>query len=401
MILLMERAARLAIEPYLDPGEASVGAMVQVEHLAGTPLGAEVKAVARVTSIQGRSIDFDVTAHDAQEMIGRGSHRRAVVKLAKVARRIADKTLLAGSDPAGLDWLAGLGGLPLTSHPQRSPHAPREAINTGASALAEPVAASKPLPALSTLAVHIDGAVATVTLNRPQKKNAVNIQMTEDWERLVGHLAGRLDIRVVVLRGAGGTFCAGDDIKEVGTLELEQARLLSYRQARLYLAWELLPQLFIAAIDGEALGAGCVAACACDFRIAAHGAQLGMPEILRGWPPGYGIAQLTALVGKARAMQMCVSGQSIAARQALDWGLVHRLVSVRQLGESARRWADELLTLPSEALRETKRLVHADEGLQPKTAYLADTAAYIRCLAGGEASEGVAAFNEKRRPRFG
>ncbi len=366
MILLMERAARKLLQPLLEPGEESVGAMVQVEHLAGTPLGAEVRAVARVTAIQGRSIDFEITAFDAQEQIGRGTHRRAIVQVERIAKRMAEKTAAFAGSVAAQD---------------------------------EPPT-SQSLPATDTLKVEIRGAMATVTLNRPEKKNAVNVRMTEDWERLNRYFWNHPEIRVVVIRGAGEAFSAGDDVIEVGTLTMEQAQELSYRQARVYLAWEQMPQVFIAAISGVALGAGCVAACACDLRIASHAARLGMPEILLGWPPGYGIAQLTALIGKARAMEMCLLGEPITAQQARDIGLVHRLVSAGSLVAAAEQWAGQLLALPASALRETKRLLHADEGLQPKTAYLADTAAYIRCLQLPDAREGIAAFAAKRPPRY-
>jgi enoyl-CoA hydratase/carnithine racemase len=161
-----------------------------------------------------------------------------------------------------------------------------------------------------------------------------------------------------------------------------------------------LPQVFIGAINGLAFGAGCVAAAACDLRVAAHNAQFGMPEILLGWPPGYGIAQLTALVGKTRAMELCLTGQPITAQKGLDYGLVHRLVPAGQVLAAAEKWGEQLLQLPAQALRDTKRLIHADEGLQPKTAFLADTAAYIQCLNLPDAKEGIAAFREKRTPKF-
>ncbi len=366
MILLMERAARKLLQPFLEPGEESVGAMVQVEHLAGTPLGAEVRAVARVTAINGRSIDFEIAAYDSLEQIGRGTHRRAIVQVERIAKRMAEKS-------------TKLTGIP--------------------SATADPSEFTT-LPPTKTLQVEIRGPVATVTLNRPEKKNAVNVQMTEDWERLNRYFWQHPEIRVVLIRGAGDAFCAGDDVIEVGTLPIEQAQELSYRQARVYLAWEQLPQVFIAAIGGVALGAGCVAACACDLRLASHAARFGMPEILLGWPPGYGIAQLTALIGKPRALEMCLLGEPITAQQARDYGLVHRLVPAGSLATAAEQWAEQLLRLPATALRETKRLLHADEGLQPKSAYLADTAAYIRCLQLPDAREGIAAFEAKRPPRF-
>ncbi len=377
MILLMERAARGVIEPYLELGEASVGASVHIEHLAGTPIGSEVRGLARVTAIDGHRIDFDVAAYDQHELIGRGTHRRAVVRLDRVARRMAEKS----------KRLTEIGfPLPLSETPMTDE--------------SETNLPSTTIAPLRTSRLDIHGAVATITLNRPDKRNAVNLQMTEEWEQLNDYLARHSEIRVVIVSGAGGTFCAGDDVPEVGSLSLEQAMELSYRQARIYLAWEQLPQVFIAAVDGVALGGGCVAACGCDFRIASHGSQFGMPEILLGWPPGYGIAQLTALIGKSRAMEMCLTGQPISARQALECGLVHRLSASSTLMNEARRWAERLISLPAVALRETKRLIHADEGLQPKTAYLADSAAYIRCLQSEDAKEGIAAFSQKRPPRF-
>lgn len=396
MILLMERAARKVIEPFLDYGEASVGASVEIDHLAGTPLGAQVRGVARVKAIQGKMIDFEVSAFDQHEQIGRGTHRRAVVRLDKVAKRIAQKANPQQSASSSDSWLSGVAIMPASITDRFQPHADSPTDHARQTANMN----SSNLPDTPTLDVALDGTLATVTLNRPQKLNAVNSQMTSDWERLNLFLAANPQIRIVLVTGAGSAFCAGDDLTEVGSLSLREAETLSYRQARMYLAWEQLPQVFVGVVNGAALGGGCVAANSCDLRIAAHNATFGMPEVLRGWPPGYGVAQLTALVGKSRAMQMCLFGQPITARQALEFGLVQRVCPAATLMTEARQLAQQLLQLPPQALRETKRLVHVDEGLQPKTAFLADTAAYIRCLAEPDAREGIAAFKEKRPPRF-
>jgi len=368
MILLMERAARKALEPFLEPHEESVGAQVHVDHLAPTPLGASVRGIARITKIDGRLIDFDITAYDDRDQIGSGSHRRAIIDLNRFAPKVAEKA----------QQLIGGPVVPM-----------RQVI--------EPQAQK---PSLSTMGIELAGAVATVTLKRANKRNAVNQQMTSDFEQLNDWLASRLDIRIVLLRSEGDVFCAGDDIPEVGTLDLTTARDLSLRQARAYLRWEQLPQVFIAVIQGPAMGGGCVMACACDFRIASHRAIFGMPEIVLGWPPGYGIAQLTALVGKGRAMEMCVANRTLSAQEAHQTGLVTRLVAGGMLEAEAGRMAQQLLALPAEAMRETKRLIHADEGLQPKSAYLADTEAYIRCLELPDAREGIDAFVQKRQPKF-
>ncbi|RLS51845.1 MAG: hypothetical protein DWH91_18140 [Planctomycetota bacterium] len=366
MIHLMELAAREVLKGYLDPGEESVGAAVQVEHLAATPLGARVTAEARVTAIDGRLVDFEIEARDAHDLIGRGTHRRAVIGIEKFAQRLQDKT-------ARLPQAA----MTVVPHPE-----------TG------------PLPALTTLGVTLTGPIARVMLNRPQKLNAVDTQMTTDWEQLNHWFAGHPEIRVVILSGAGLAFCAGDDVPEVGTLSLETARELSWRQARIYLAWEQLPQIFIAAIHGAAVGGGCVMAYSCDFRVASHGATFAMPEIKLGWPPGYGIAQLTALVGKARALDLCLTGRMLAANEAHAIGLLHEVVPGNRLLPVVDALAQRLLAQPAEALRLTKQLVHADEPPSHKVTYLADTAAYIHCLELPDAQEGIRAFREKRLPRF-
>lgn len=396
MILLMERAARKVIEPFLEPGEASVGASVNIDHMAGTPLGEIVRGVARVTAVSGRTIDFEVAAYDRHEQIGRGTHRRAVVKLQRVATRMAEKSS-APRTSMPLTWMDGIPNLPVATnapHPKSLDLMMPNATTTDTTSMIEP------LPVLKTLKVEVSGGLATVHLNRPEKKNAVNFAMTEDWEQMNGYLSRHPEIRVVIVTGSGDAFCAGDDVVEVGTLAIEKAQELSYRQARMYLAWEQLPQVFIGAINGLALGGGCVAASACDLRIASHNATFGMPEILLGWPPGYGIAQLTALIGKSRAMELCLTGKAIPAQTAMQYGLVQRLCPAGMLLTNAKKWAGELLALPAEALRRTKHLLHVDEGLQPKTAFLADTAAYIHCLQDPDAREGITAFKEKRSPRW-
>ncbi len=367
MINLMEHAAREALRPFLDDSEESVGANVVVEHLAATPINAVVRAEARVTAIEGRLVDFEIAAFDQLEQIGRGTHRRAIIQVERLVAKLTEKTSKLN------------GGIVVPSLVQAN---------------------RAELSPLKTLTVERDGPIATVTLSRAAKLNAVDRQMTSDFEQLNAWLVGHPEVRIVILTGSGEAFCAGDDVKEVGTLELAEATKLSHRQASLYLAWERLPQIFIAAVNGVAFGAGCVCAYSCDFRIAAHSARFAMPEVKLGWPPGYGLAQLTALIGKARALELCLTGKQITAQQAQQYGLVHDVVPQSRVIPAARELALQLLKQPTEALRLTKQLLHADEGTQAKQAYLADTAAYIHCLGQKDAQEGIAAFNEKRHPKF-
>ncbi len=365
MIMLMERSAREALRPYLDEGEESVGTDVQIQHVSGAGIGAVVRGEARVTGIDGKRIHFDVSAWCGERQLGFGKHTRALVKLERLIENLDKQS-------------------------QEGPRAMNLIPNDGA------------LPSMQTLLVEHSGPIATVTLNRPRSLNAVNAEMTSDFEKLVSWLLGhKEELRVVLLRGAGDSFCAGDDIKELPGFTPEFARELSLRQAEMYLAWERLPQIVIAMVHGDAMGGGCVAAYSADFRLASHDARFGMPEIKLGWPPGYGIAQLTNLIGKSRALEMCLLGEPLSAQKAFEWGLVHELVPRGQLEKRAMAWAERLLKLPAEAMRQTKMLLHLDEGSQPKVAYRADTEAYIRCLQLDDATEGIRAFIEKRTANFG
>ena len=163
MINLMEHAARRALLPFLDPHEESVGVTVSVEHLASTPLHALVRAEAKVTKVDGRVIDFEITAFDEREQIGRGTHRRAVILTERFAARLNEKTRTMN------------GGLVVPF-----PQTPNPAE----------------LPPLKTLVVERDAALVTVTLNRPAKLNAVDRQMTADWEQVNCWLAGHPEIRI-------------------------------------------------------------------------------------------------------------------------------------------------------------------------------------------------------------
>lgn len=364
LIMLMERAAREALRPFLEPGEESVGVDVNVEHLGPAALGDTVRAEARVTRVEGRRIAFDVRAWQGSREIGRGTHGRAILTVQRIRENLAK----ARGEPDRAAALDPRGGT---------------------------------LPDLTTLRVTVDQQVATITFHRPAVLNAVDRRMTAEWEQVIGWLAAHPEeVRVAIITGNGEAFCAGDDVRELPALSLDEARDLSLRQARLWLACERLPQPLIAAVNGAALGAGCVAAYSCDFRLASHAATFGMPEIRLGWPPGYGVAQLTALVGKARALELCLLGEPISAARALEWGLVHEVVPGPMLATRARQLADRLLRQPAAALRATKRLIHADEGQLPKVTHRADTDAYVRCLALPDAQEGLAAFAAKRPPRF-
>jgi enoyl-CoA hydratase/carnithine racemase/predicted thioesterase len=364
MIMLMELSAREALRPFLENAEESVGVEVQVEHTGAAVLGSTVRGTAKVVELDGRRVVFEVRASVGDREIGRGRHSRAVVHL---DRLVANVVQMLKAEDRVMDLKPNNGEL----------------------------------GKLETVLVEVSNRIATVTLNRPPAANAINEQMTGELERLVAWLAGHpQEVRVVVISGAGDAFCGGVDLKNVAALSLEAARTLSLRQANLCLALERLPQPVIAAVNGPAFGGGCTVAYSCDLRLASHAARFAMPEIKRGWPPGFGLAQLTALVGKARTLELCLTGEAITATQALEWGLVNELVPGTILMRSAQQLAERLLLLPAEALRQTKRVIHLDEGQLPKVTHHADTDAYLRCLELPDAREGIASFVEKRPSKF-
>lgn len=364
MIMLMERSAREALRPFLEDGEESVGVEVQVEHIGPATLGAEVRGVAKVLEVDGRRVGFEVRAYAGDREIGRGRHRRAMVQVDRLVASVM-QTLRAENR------------------------------------VVKPTSSASEPGKFETITLEISNYIAILTLNRPRAANAISIQMTGELERVVAWLAGHPEeVRVVVMTGAGDAFCGGVDLKDVARLSPEAARVLSFRQANICLDMERLPQPVIAAVNGPAFGGGCTVAYSCDVRIASHAASFAMPEIKRGWPPGFGIAQLTALVGKARTLEMCLTGEPITATRALEWGLVNELAPGAMLMKSALQLAERLLKQPAEALRQAKRVVHLDEGNMPKVAYHIDTEAYIRCLELPDAREGIAAFVEKRAAKF-
>jgi enoyl-CoA hydratase len=247
--------------------------------------------------------------------------------------------------------------------------------------------------------LEVADAVATVTLDRPPV-NAVNLEVIEDFLAAVTSLGADAGIRAVVLTGVGRRFCAGADIammRDVSRANHEQVRRWIDVQAGL----EALSQPVIAAINGYAFGGGAELALACDFRWMSDAAAIGFPEIELGIFPGAGGTQrLTRLLGPARALDVMVSGRRLMAPEALDLGLVQRVLPADALAASAHAFARELATKPTRAIGLLKRCVYGgwgrplDEGLE------LERRAVFEVIATRDAAEGLDAFLEKRRARF-
>ncbi|MER3427481.1 MAG: crotonase [Pyrinomonas sp.] len=252
-----------------------------------------------------------------------------------------------------------------------------------------------------TILVERRDRVAVLTINRPEKRNALNIKTREEGAAALEELRTDDQIRVVVITGAGDrAFIAGADIAEfAGRTAITQRDVMLGRS--LFTAIDLFPKPVIAMINGYCLGGGCELALACDLRIASETASFGQPEINLGIIPGGGGTQrLTRLVGEGKAMELILTGDIIDARTAYQIGLVNMVVPAAELEaktmEIANRIAEKspiALRLAKEAIKTASRSL-LDEGLRREIDLFA------LCFSTEDKEEGVRAFLEKRKPDF-
>ena len=252
-----------------------------------------------------------------------------------------------------------------------------------------------------TLLLERRGRVAIITINRPEKRNALNIKTREEGAALIEELGADDSVGVVVITGAGEkAFIAGADIAEfAGRTAMKQRDVMVARS--LFNAIDSFPKPVIAMINGYCLGGGCELALACDIRIASENASFGQPEINLGIIPGGGGTQrLTRLVGEGKAMEMILTGEIIDAKTAHAIGLVNHVVPLAELEartlEIANRIAEKgpiALSLAKEAIKIASRS-NLDEGLRREV----DLFALL--FSTEDKDEGVSAFLEKRKPIF-
>lgn len=253
-----------------------------------------------------------------------------------------------------------------------------------------------------TLRFETEGHLGILTLNRPERLNALSKLLTLELMELVGQLESNDDIHVMIVTGEGRAFCAGADIKERAEnpddFSIQRSsRLISPTFRRL----ERLPQVTIAAINGPAAGGGLELALACDMRIASTTSRMGLPEITLGILPGAGGTQrLPRLVGPARAKQMMLFGTLIDAPKAYEWGIVNELASPDKLMAKTREWAFALLELPPISLANIKSAVNVAMDADLDTGIQFEQRASTIVAMTEDRVEGYNAFVEKRKPKF-
>lgn len=243
--------------------------------------------------------------------------------------------------------------------------------------------------------------IVQIRLNRPDRLNALGVDMVVALERAVSEaIAARA--RVILVRGTGRAFCAGADLKERRTMD-EPARVQHNRQINAAIdALAAAPMPTIAVVNGLALGGGCEIAIACDMRIASEEAQLGLTEARIGAIPGAGGTQrLPRLIGAARALEMILTGEPVTARRAAEIGLVNAVVPGDALDAHAERLAGVLASRSPGGAQTAKRLIYRGIEVPLGDALQLERAALKDILASADYAEGLAAFAEKRPPRFG
>lgn len=253
--------------------------------------------------------------------------------------------------------------------------------------------------------VHIENRVATLTLNRPEKLNALNFDMARAARDALGELADNSEVGCVVLTGAGRAFCAGGDVSDMAadqeprTLEQQVDRLRDAQE----LCWQLqaMPKITVAAINGYAMGAGLGITLSCDLRFASTKARLGTAYAQVALGGDYGTTwNLTRLVGPAKAKELFVLGEVLDADEACRVGLLNRVIDHERLAGEVAELAGRIAHGPLVSYRYMKENVNLAVDSDFRSILDREAFTHIRCSETEDHREGARAFVEKRRPQF-
>lgn len=255
----------------------------------------------------------------------------------------------------------------------------------------------------TTLHTHTDGGILTLTMNRPEKRNALNPLMIEELTQALSIAGTDPACEVVLLTGAGDAFCAGLDLEHLESLSAktrEEHRTDSERIARLLRTLYDVPKPTIAVVNGAAIAGGMGLATICDFTLAAPETKFGYTEVKIGFIPAIVSAFLRGQIGEKRARDLLLTGRLIKAQEAFEFGLVTRIVPEPELMQAARELARRLLLNSPAAMQATKRLLseHSHHHLNEEIERAID--ANVNARSTEDFKEGVRAFLEKRKPEW-
>jgi enoyl-CoA hydratase len=253
-----------------------------------------------------------------------------------------------------------------------------------------------------TLFYEKKGAIGILTVNRPEKLNALSNQLTAELKAVLEEIEKDEELRVLILTGAGDkAFVAGADINELVDRDARIGRRVSRERQEIFSRIENLTIPVVGAINGYALGGGLELALACSIRIASDQAQFGAPEVKLGIIPGDGGTQrLPRIVGPGRAMEMVLTGDFIDAKEAFRIGLVNRVVAHEQLMEETMKLAEKIASRPPLAVRYAKEAVNRSVDVGANSGYALESYLHALSCTTEDKKEGVSAFLEKRKGTF-
>jgi enoyl-CoA hydratase len=249
--------------------------------------------------------------------------------------------------------------------------------------------------------VEVTDGIATITINRPDKLNALNKFVFDDLEAALKHLSTENSAKAIIITGAGEkAFVAGADISEFNSLSREDAISLSQRGQAIFATIENSSKPIVAAVNGFALGGGCELAMACHFRLCSENAKFGQPEVNLGLIAGYGGTQrLTKIVGKGKSMEWQMTGRMIGSAEALSSGLVNYVVPSSELITKTREILKEVLTKAPVAISKLIECINTSDSTA-ENGYEKEVNSFADCFTTKDMIEGTSAFLEKRKPVF-
>jgi len=255
------------------------------------------------------------------------------------------------------------------------------------------------MPSRSVIQYITEDRIAQITLNRPEKRNAITYELIRALNQSLREAKEDDAVRAVVITGAGSAFCAGLDLSVVGNMEPVALReFMATFYGEMTDIQRGLGKPTIAALNGHTLAAGCTIAFSCDLIVASEAARIGYPEINVGLMPSLHLVLLPQLVGRYRAFELCLSGEPITAKEAFRWGMINRVVPPDELKTAAREMAQKLASKSPLLVKYCKDTFYQSMDMDFKKAIMA--AADILCLARSsqDSDEGLNAFLEKRPP---
>jgi enoyl-CoA hydratase/carnithine racemase len=250
------------------------------------------------------------------------------------------------------------------------------------------------------LKFELEGAIGVITLNRPEKRNALSLELLQELDALLTKIGSSNDIRVVVIKGEGKVFCAGHDISQLVNHEVAFYSAIFDTCVDVMEKIQRLPQPVIAQVHGVATAAGCQLVAACDLAVAEEGARFGTPGVKIGLFCTTPAVPLVRAIGRKRALDMLFTGRMISAREAEQYGLINRVVPADQLSAETMAWAQEISEASPLTLAIGKQAFYTQVNLADSQAYDYAKEVIVNNLLTEDAKEGLSAFLEKRKPEW-